>query len=366
MATAVEWASKPGKKIGFSKSRTINAGINWNLASLMTEQGVLNADRLHDLMRGWDIDCTAEEVDALYHGWMPARTGDGEWHPVSLGVCEVLGCTPEAAFDHEHQWHPDDVVGNLAAAADYEELERRGGSSQGLSPDDVIQNEEVAALVRTALRRLTPREEQVIRLRFGFGCEVMTYEEIASKFGLVSRERIRQIEAKALRRLKHPANAGNLKDFFPNESDSRRLSFKSRFYADRHPDRFVLRYNRKHILNCGTDGIIAWPSLKAYDLEMKVYELSNGRSILVIGVDHSADNYKIDAVKDIDQRLLLQRDALLDLGFRACRNGTFANFEATFSIDEFVHRLPLTTKENVVLMDVIVRRQASPVPGVRM
>jgi len=60
---------------------------------------------------------------------------------------------------------------------------------------------------------LTPREERVIKMRFGLedGTE-HTLEEVGQKFG-VTRERIRQIEAKALRKLRHPSRSRQLRGF---------------------------------------------------------------------------------------------------------------------------------------------------------
>jgi RNA polymerase primary sigma factor len=60
---------------------------------------------------------------------------------------------------------------------------------------------------------LTPREERIIKMRFGLedGTE-HTLEEVGQKFG-VTRERIRQIEAKALRKLRHPSRSGQLRPF---------------------------------------------------------------------------------------------------------------------------------------------------------
>ena len=67
--------------------------------------------------------------------------------------------------------------------------------------------------LRDVLKTLTKREEEVLELRFGLldgSCH--TLEEVGKKFG-VTRERIRQIEAKALRKLRHPSRAKRLKDF---------------------------------------------------------------------------------------------------------------------------------------------------------
>ena len=63
------------------------------------------------------------------------------------------------------------------------------------------------------LASLTPREERVLRLRFGIGTYGdRTLEEVGEQFS-VTRERIRQIEAKALRKLKHPSRSKVLRSF---------------------------------------------------------------------------------------------------------------------------------------------------------
>ncbi|MBQ5686321.1 MAG: sigma-70 family RNA polymerase sigma factor, partial [Ruminococcus sp.] len=63
------------------------------------------------------------------------------------------------------------------------------------------------------LHTLTPREEQVLRLRFGLDDgHTRTLEEVGKKFN-ITRERIRQIEAKALRKLRHPSRSRKLKDY---------------------------------------------------------------------------------------------------------------------------------------------------------
>ena len=63
------------------------------------------------------------------------------------------------------------------------------------------------------LHTLTPREEMVLRLRFGLDDgKTHTLEEVGQTFN-ITRERIRQIEAKALRKLRHPSRSRNLKDY---------------------------------------------------------------------------------------------------------------------------------------------------------
>ena len=63
------------------------------------------------------------------------------------------------------------------------------------------------------LKSLTPREERVIALRFGLeDGRARTLEELGREFN-VTRERVRQIEAKALRKLRHPSRSKKLRDF---------------------------------------------------------------------------------------------------------------------------------------------------------
>jgi RNA polymerase primary sigma factor len=79
-------------------------------------------------------------------------------------------------------------------------------------PDEYTFNNELSEKVRILLSTLSSREEKVIRLRFGIGeKEAYTLEEVGQKFG-VSKERIRQIESMALRKLKHPKRIKYLKN----------------------------------------------------------------------------------------------------------------------------------------------------------
>jgi RNA polymerase primary sigma factor len=87
------------------------------------------------------------------------------------------------------------------------------------SPSDTVANNDLKERVRKVLKTLTPREEKVLKMRFGIDvASEHTLEEVGKDFS-VTRERIRQIEVKALRKLRHPSRSKKLKSFFDKEID---------------------------------------------------------------------------------------------------------------------------------------------------
>ncbi|MBS2031037.1 MAG: RNA polymerase sigma factor RpoD [Deltaproteobacteria bacterium] len=85
-----------------------------------------------------------------------------------------------------------------------------------VSPSEAVINMNLAEQTRKVLATLTPREEKVLRMRFGIGEKSdHTLEEVGQDFE-VTRERIRQIEAKALRKLRHPSRSKRLRSFVEN------------------------------------------------------------------------------------------------------------------------------------------------------
>ena len=85
--------------------------------------------------------------------------------------------------------------------------------SKEVSPADAVINLNLKEQTENVLRTLTPREERVIKMRFGVGDgSEHTLEEVGQNFA-VTRERIRQIEAKALRKLRHPSRSRRLRAF---------------------------------------------------------------------------------------------------------------------------------------------------------
>lgn len=133
---------------------------------------------------------TAEEISEKMDGMTPEKVREIQkisLEPVSL----------ETPIGEEDDSHLGDFIEDEGA----------------MSPDDYAANELLKDELNEVLLELTDREEKVLRLRFGLDDgRTRTLEEVGKEFN-VTRERIRQIEAKALRKLKHPSRSKRLKDF---------------------------------------------------------------------------------------------------------------------------------------------------------
>ena len=133
---------------------------------------------------------TAKEIAEKMDGMTPAKVREIQkisLEPVSL----------ETPIGEEDDSHLGDFIEDEGA----------------MSPDDYASNELLKDELNEVLLELTDREEKVLRLRFGLDDgRTRTLEEVGKEFN-VTRERIRQIEAKALRKLKHPSRSKRLKDF---------------------------------------------------------------------------------------------------------------------------------------------------------
>ena len=125
----------------------------------------------------------------------------------------------------EMNMNPDKVREILKIAQDPISLETPVGEEEDSHIGDFIEDQESPAPAEAAsyellreqlnevLHTLTPREEAVLRLRFGLeDGRQRTLEEVGQQFN-ITRERIRQIEAKALRKLRHPSRSRKLRDY---------------------------------------------------------------------------------------------------------------------------------------------------------
>ncbi len=145
---------------------------------------------------------------------------------VSRQLLQSLGREPSAEeIAVEMEMSPDRVREIMKIAQEPVSLETPIGEEEDSHLGDFIEDQDAPAPAEAAsfrllkeqleevLNTLTPREEKVLRLRFGLDDgRARTLEEVGQIFN-VTRERIRQIEAKALRKLRHPSRSKKLKDF---------------------------------------------------------------------------------------------------------------------------------------------------------
>ena len=152
-------------------------------------------------------------------------------------VIDLLFCRPSAVFlqDGSYSLAAQEFALFIGLPADMlygehpEADERRREAEQAFAESHVVQptepldyviRENLKETTTRVLASLTPREERVLKMRFGIGKDTdHTLEEIDQQFS-VTRERLRQIEAKALRKLKHPSRIRNLRSFLDTETDT--------------------------------------------------------------------------------------------------------------------------------------------------
>jgi RNA polymerase sigma factor (sigma-70 family) len=130
--------------------------------------------------------------------------GEDGWRKIVIDLCDILMCSPEDLFTEEQ------AEAQLKSNEAFVEMTRQQAlqfSEQGLSDED-----------RSEIRRLifddaplTSKEKLVLKMRFEDEC---TFEEVGQKLDL-SHERIRQIEAKALRKLRKPRTSKTLSQYLP-------------------------------------------------------------------------------------------------------------------------------------------------------
>jgi RNA polymerase primary sigma factor len=149
-----------------------------------------------------------------------------KFHRISRRLAQDLGREPEPEeVAKEMGLEPEKGREILKIAQEPTSLQKKVGDDDDSALGDFIEDEMIQApdeaasaellkeQMQEVLNSLTPREKKVLELRFGLADgRSRTLEEVGQEFG-VTRERIRQIEAKALRKLKHPTRARKLKDY---------------------------------------------------------------------------------------------------------------------------------------------------------
>ena len=180
---------------------------NTALALLLKQAGI---ETVTELARRCDMHQPG--INNAVNGKRDAIFGaePGSYRQPAIRIAEVLGVIPEVLFGE------DPLLEEKRRQA--EEGFLQSNPDQQLSPEDSAIQGNLKETVTRVLASLTPREDRVLRMRFGIGMNTdQMSEEVGQQFS-VTRERIHAIEAKALRKLKYPSREQKKRSFFDQAS----------------------------------------------------------------------------------------------------------------------------------------------------
>ena len=183
---------------------------NGPMLSIMRANGMETAA---DLYRASGVNQTAigKYLNLLQSPWSERNN----WSAAVLKIAKTLKVAPEMLFPEQHILKP--LEKNRAEIEmDLEDMEQLTGE---MSTDHLLgpteDDQDTVDLLREKIRTITSREEECLVMRFGLdGNEPQSLKAIGDRFG-VTQERIRQIEAKALRKLRHKTRMGSHRRFAP-------------------------------------------------------------------------------------------------------------------------------------------------------
>lgn len=141
-------------------------------------------------------------VGQLVNLRIPARSRNGTWLPLALAIAEALGCEPEDIFNERQQYQG--IEHNVAHFdATEKAIARFISANEPLGLEERHEQNERDSLLHEMLSHLRPRERAVIGARFGLDSgHKSSLEETGTLIGHVSRERVRQLESRAISKLR--------------------------------------------------------------------------------------------------------------------------------------------------------------------
>ena len=168
----------------------------------------------------------AEKIGVSYARYLDYETlksnpykRSGELTDVALKICEFHGLSADELFPQAIEQLAKRIVTHQFDASEVRMFMASTGAARLLvpSPDEFLEDYDLCCTTRKVLATLTPREEKVLRMRFGIGEEKeFTCKEIGDDFEITP-SRATQIEDKALRKLRHPSRSKKVRQFLGGE-----------------------------------------------------------------------------------------------------------------------------------------------------
>ena len=147
---------------------------------------------------------------------------DGTFTLVAQKILDYLCALPEDLWTEEQLWNTLTInTGRVLLDKHQMSVLSYGGEEEVLNLEDVVYKKEIQEKVHEVLESLTPQEEKIIELRFGLkGRHNYTLEETGALLDITD-NRVRQIEAKALRKLRHPSRMKMLGEEIPVQTEEK-------------------------------------------------------------------------------------------------------------------------------------------------
>lgn len=137
---------------------------------------------------------------------------EGDFTPVVKRLCDALVCSPEDLFTHDQMMAELETNKRTLKVNEAQVKFMLSHEPEQVLLEDMVAKDQLDTALAAMVEELTPREAKVIKMRFGLeGTEPMTLNEVAKKFDVCG-QRIRQIEMKALRKMRHPKRHKEVRD----------------------------------------------------------------------------------------------------------------------------------------------------------